>query len=71
MGYEVKESNNLIFTYDFISNKWKEIGFLDQRGTHVHTCTLYQSKNDYRYLSEEYLAKKFLKKLFYEFSEKY
>ena len=54
MGYEIEESNNLMFTYDFISNKWNEIGYLDQRGTHVHTCTFHQTKNDYRYLSKKF-----------------
>ena len=49
MAYSLQNSNNLIFTYDFITNEWNEVGFLNEMGINVHTCTTYQSKNNIRY----------------------
>ena len=49
MAYSLQNSNNLIFTYDFITNEWNEVGFLNEMGINVHTCTTYLSKNNIRY----------------------
>ena len=43
-------ANNLIYTYDFESKNWTEIGYLNEWNIQVYTCTTFQTKEMKGYL---------------------
>ena len=46
----LETANNLVFTYDFVSKNWTEIGYLNEWNIQVYTCTTFQTKEMKGYL---------------------